>query len=481
MSEQTLRRAGRILDLQTIMPWLVTASVYVLLIALGPRLLNDPDTYSHIALGRWILDHHTIPATDPFSATLRGTHWIAFEWLSQVAFALAHAIGGWSGTVALAAGAVAAALGLLTWFLQRELQPTAVLVAVLSALLLTAPHILARPHVLALPVMVTWIALLIRAADTRSPPPLLLLPLMTLWANLHGSFTFGLAMAAVIACDALWRAPQPERLNVARQWGLFGFLALGAACLNPYGPEMILVTFRTVALGTALTTITEWRSQDFSHIGSFELVMLGAFGVALYRGVTLPLLRIVMLLGVLHLSLSQIRHADLLGMLAPLFLARPLAEQFAALAVSQNVATKRIGVWPPTAVLLLLIVVTSLAALRNDVVPSLKNTPASALHALNATTTGPVLNDYNFGGYLDFVGTPPFIDGRSELYGQAFMLRYDRALNLQSIPEFLRLLDEYHFGATLLAPSTPAVGLLDRLPDWKRIYADDVAVVHARR
>ena len=87
----------------------------------------------------------------------------------------------------------------------------------------------------------------------------------------------------------------------------------------------------------------------------------------------------------------------------------------------------------------------------------------------------------NEGGYLDFVGTPPFIDGRSELYSQAFILRYDRALNLQSIPDFLRLLDEYHFGATLLAPSTPAVALLDRLPDWKRVYADDIAVVHARR
>jgi len=469
------------MDLQATMPWLVTVGVYVLLIALGPRLLNDPDTYSHIALGRWILEHHTVPATDPFSATLRGTHWIAFEWLSQIAFALAHAVAGWNGVVVVAAGAVAAALGLLTRFLLRELQPNAVLAAVLCALLLTAPHILARPHVLALPVVVTWIALLIRAVDTRSSPPWLLLPLMTLWANLHGSFTFGLAMTALIACDALWRAPRSKRLNVMRQWGSFGILAFGAACLNPYGPEMILVTFRTVALGAALTTVTEWRSQDFSHVGSFELIMLGAFGLALYRGVTLPLPRIVMLLGVLHLSLSQIRHADLLGMLAPLFLARPLAEQFSALAVSRTGARVRGTPWPTSATLLLLAAVTGLATLRNDVAPSVKNTPANALHALDLAKAGPILNDYNFGGYLDFVGVPPFIDGRAELYGQAFLLRHDRALNLHSIPDFLRLLDEYRFGATLLAPSTPAVALLDRLPDWQRIYADDLAVVHVRR
>ena len=126
--------------------------------------------------------------------------------------------------------------------------------------------------------MVAWITTLIRAVDTRSAPPLLLIPLMTLWANLHGSFTFGLAMIAPIACDAIWRATPAKRMKLARQWALFGVLALAAACINPYGPEMILVTFRTVALGAALTTVTEWRPQDFSHIGTFELLMLGGFG-----------------------------------------------------------------------------------------------------------------------------------------------------------------------------------------------------------
>ena len=139
-------------------------------------------------------------------------------------------------------------------------------------------------------------------------------------------------MIAPIACDAFWRAAHSERLNVLRQWTLFALLAVVAACLNPYGPEIILVTFRTVALGAALTTVTEWRPQDFTHLGAFEVIVLGAFGFVLYRGVTLPGLRIVMVVGVLHLSLSQVRHADLLGMRGPIFLARPLAEQFTTLA-----------------------------------------------------------------------------------------------------------------------------------------------------
>src|SRR5215831_8965243 len=111
MSEQIIQRTGRVMDVQFALPWLVITGVYVLLIALAPRLLSDPDTYSHIALGRWILEHHAVPTTDPFSATLRGTHWVAFEWLSQVAFAIAHELGGWAGVVALAAAAMAAAFG----------------------------------------------------------------------------------------------------------------------------------------------------------------------------------------------------------------------------------------------------------------------------------------------------------------------------------------------------------------------------------
>jgi hypothetical protein len=481
MSEQTIRRAERSTDLQAAMPWLVAAAAYVLVMSVAPKLLNDPDTYSHLALGRWILDHGTVPTTDPFSATFRGAHWLAFEWLSEVVFAIAYAAGGWMGMAVTASAAAATAFGLLARFLSRELRPTAALFGILVALPLTAPHILARPHTLALPILVAWIATLIRAVDKRTSPSWVMLPLMTLWANLHGSFTFGLVMIGAAGAEALFSAKPADRISVVRRWGSFGLLALAAACINPYGPEMILVTVRTIALGSALSTITEWRPQDFSHIDSFEIVMLGGFGLALYRGVRLPLFRIFMVLGVLHLSLAHVRHADLLGLLAPMFLARPLAKQFSGLAAGRDGAAFSPGAWMPAAAISLALIDTVLSAFRSDVTPPAKITPAGAVHALSAVRHGPILNDYDFGGYLDYVGLAPFIDGRSELYGQSYMLRYDRALSLQNLPDFEKLLDEYRIGATMLAPSTPAVALLDRSPGWQRFYADDVAVVHLRR
>ena len=481
MSDQIVCDTSRVAHSQAAVPWIAAAGIYLLLIALAPRLLADPDTYSHIALGRWILEHHVVPFVDPFSQTMRGEHWVAFEWLSEIAYASAHSLGGWLAVVALAAAAAAAAFGLLTRFLLREWPPVPALIAVLAGFVLASPHMLARPHMLALPLMVAWVAALIRAVDIGRTPPWQLIPLMTLWANLHGSFTFGLAMIGAVACEALWNASHAERLRVVRQWAVFGVLALAAACLNPYGPEMILVTFRTIALGQALSTITEWRPQDFGHLGPFELIMLAGFGFALYRGVKLSPLRIIMLFGVLHLSLSQSRHADLLGMLAPLFLARPLAEQFDFFAAGRTLADTRIATWAPAIAGLLLIAVTGLATARHDIVPAANITPAKAAQSLDIATAGPLLNDYDFGGYLDFVGIAPFIDGRTELYGAEFTIRYDRALNLQNLPDFLRLLDEHKIVTTLLAPTTPAVALMDRLPNWQRVYSDDIAVVHKRR
>jgi len=115
------------------------------------------------------------------------------------------------------------------------------------------------------------------------------------------------------------------------------------------------------------------------------------------------------------------------------------------------------------------------AATRSDVA-----TPAAALAAVEAVhVRGLVVNDYGFGGYLIFAGIPPFIDGRAELYGDEFIKRYVQAMLLES-DELPKLLDQYGIVWTLIAPERPAALLLDHLPGWRRLYADDVAVVHVR-
>src|SRR4029077_20368213 len=136
----------------------------------------------------------------------------------------------------------------------------------------------------------------------------------------------GLALVAPLAFEAWWIAGEARR-RTALQWIRFGALALCAACITPYGPEPILIAFRILGLGQILSIIAEWRPQEFSRLGGFEGCLLLGLGFALFRDLVLPPLRVAVLLGLLHLALSQARHADVLGLLAPLVLAQPLARQ----------------------------------------------------------------------------------------------------------------------------------------------------------
>lgn len=476
MSDQVVHSKVQSFSARAALPWLVSLGVYAMLLVLGQRMLNDPDSYSHIEVGRWIIAHGTLPTSDPFSFSRHGAPWITFEWLSEVIYAGAYALSGWSGVVVLAAAAIALAFGLFTFFLLRELSPTQTLLMVIAAVILLAPHMLARPHVLVLPVMVTWAAALVRCMDRAAPPPYWALPLLVLWANLHGSVVLALGLIGPVGLEVLLREKRSEWPQVILRWLPFTALAVGASCLTPYGPEPLLIPLTTLGLGPALAWISEWRPQDFSHVGGFELLLLGGI-FALARGVTLPVVRALVVIGLLHFALAQVRNADLLAMLAPLYLAAPLGRKFGGPTGDDKAGSSRglnlaaLGVF----------IAISGAALARDLRPAPSITPQAAIAAANLAKTGPVLNDYSFGGYLIFAGIPTFIDGRGELYGGPFIDRYNRAIALVDLADFLKLLDEYNIGATLLAPRTPATAMLDRLPQWQRVYSDDVAVVHKRR
>ena len=75
---------------------------------------------------------------------------------------------------------------------------------------------------------------------------------------------------------------------------------------------------------------------------------------------------------------------------------------------------------------------------------------------------------------------PVFIDGRAELYGEAFEMAYYRAMQLKDVNQFLDILKKWDIEAVLLTPGTPAVGLLDHIGGWRRAYADKNAVLHVR-
>jgi hypothetical protein len=464
-----------------LLPLWVGVFIYALFLLAGNRLLIDPDTMWQITVGQWILEHRAVPETDVYSFTMRGQPWISTQWLAQVAYAKVYAVAGWSGPVVLAAAAIAATFALLTKFLIRRLSESTTLVFIAAALALTVPHLLARPHVLALPVMVAWVGGLIAAADRRGAPSFWLLPLMALWANLHGGFVFGLVLIALIALDAVSNADLKLRKALALRWAAFAEAALMLSCCTPYGWNSLLASQKILALGGALPLIMEWRPADFGSVGAFEVCLLAGIGLALFRGVKLPPLRIVLLLGLLHMALAQGRATEILALLAPLILAAPLASQIGGAETSNSNAAPPLRGVLFASVAIVLVAATFAYASVHRFEPHTRGSPVAAVTALKKLNLDRVFNDYDFGGYLIANGVATFIDGRTELYGEKFFVDHNAASGLMEPENLFRLLREYNIEATLMRTQSAATKLLDHIDGWQKVYADDIATIHLRK
>jgi hypothetical protein len=471
--------------------WPIITGLIALFVSYGPTgLLADPDTYLHIAAGRWMFAHRAVPFRDPFSFSMAGAHWVVHEWLAELIMAAIQGCFGWAGLVVMTVLSFALAILLLARVVFRHFEPLVGLIVVLGALALLGPHVLARAHVLALPIMVAWCAGVFAARDRgRSPSPWLL-PLMILWVNLHGSFMFGLALAGFLGAEAVIAPAQGcDRPVEARRWGVFLALAVLSAFVNANGIDGVLEPFRIGAMPTLRTTFLEWRSPDFQTLSALEVWILAVMFLGLATGIKLPLTRILLLLGLVHVALQHQRHADLLAVTAPLALAASLAPQINRLtrgdggswiarlfAVPPVRADIRAAAWSCGLALVFAAAVLQRPLERRES----GVTPSAALAAARqAGLSGPVFNNELFGGYLVFSGVKVFIDGRIEMYGDDFLKRYLSIVGGDE-PGLTDAFDRYGISWTMLSPGDGALPIVDRLPGWRRVYADADAVVNAR-
>lgn len=454
-------------------------------------VLADPDTYWHLETGRWILEHNAVPRSDPFSYSMSGAPWAPHEWLSQVVLAAVSLSANWTGLVVLVALVFAGTLAYMTRFLLKRMEPVYALLFTALAAAMMMSHLLVRPHIFGWLLMAVWIGALIDAGEERREPPWWTFGLMALWANLHSSFFLGLTLAGVLAADAVLRFPVQQRLGAVRRWAIFIGLAAVASMVTPSGWKGLWFPLEVMGMPFSLDVIQEWRSPDFHKPQVLELWLMMVLVVACLGRLRLPLLRLILVLGLAHLALKHQRHIAILGLIAPFLLASPFAASrlpskglgrdvegldrvFEALAAPATRSATLVA-----ASVSMLLIGLSLHLGRFE--PSPERTPARALEAANnAGAMGPVLNSYNFGGYLIYRGVPVFIDGRSDMYGDALLKRYVDAVGLSEPDALPKLLADYRIGWTLLEAGTPAATLLDHLPGWRRVHADPVAVVHVR-
>ena len=441
-----------------------------------PTVLHDPDTYWHIAAGEWILEHRSVPHVDPFSFTMAGQPWIAHEWLSEALMALAYRAGGWNGVVVLFSVATATTVGCLARYLAHHMRLFAAAVTLTAGAMCIISGMLARPHMLAMPVLVIWIIGMLSAQERRAPPPLRLLPMMLIWANMHASFIFGLALIAPIAIDAFIDAKH-DAPHVARSWTLFFAAALATALLTPHGWHGLLYPFQLINM-KVIASISEWRPLDLHVLHPIEPALAGLLYVVVARRVRMSVPRLLIIAVLLYLAFRHSRHEILAGIVGTAVLAEPLGRAFGG---TQEASTARRR--PGYDMAIVLACATLLTVLRFAIPIVRGNGPVSPVTALAALPAGllkaPGFNNYDFGGYLIFRHVRPFVDGRADMYGDPFMSAYLNAVRPDR-DAFERLVVKYQIRWALLATKSAAARMVETLPGWRRIHADEVAVVFVR-
>ena len=330
--------------------------------------LLDWAVWRNVSVGRWILDHGTLPLDDPTQPLSEGVPFIHGNWLAQVALAAADRLGGPQGVVNLLTVLTVAYMAILARVVYRQTDRIDLMLlgVVLSFLIsdgfgLFAPETvfgrlcfallfwllglvpkLCRTHahtrktrrtVQFVRQTVPFMRSCVRDAgkSTSSVGRWWLGPAMVLgtaglfafWANLHESYLLGIA---VLVCYALAQAGEviwqlkSLRLAVAddlfRAYVMLAATAVLASLLNPYGPNLAIADLAALCNVTP-AILPAW--------GAFDLA--GLPGVTFFG--SLGLLAILLLA-----DWPQVRAADVLlpAMFAAAVLMNRQAQSWYALA-----------------------------------------------------------------------------------------------------------------------------------------------------
>ena len=495
--------------------------------ALGRLLLRDGGTGWHIRNGQLMLQTHSITRVDPFSATMSGQPWYAWEWLYDVLIAAIHHVLGLNGVV-FYTGAIMAATFVLVFHLamrRRGSLPITLSLLVLS-LGASAIHFLARPHVLSWLLSVIWFELLDSAAsgagldsepDLDSEPSkdrrLFCLPLlMLLWVNLHGGFLLGFALLGVYFIGGViqYFSGRDQRQELGRwlkRLGLVSVLSLLASFINPYGFKLHLHIYRYLSDRFLMNHVSEFLSPDFHGVAQqcFAVILLVTIAaLASARRKPRPAHLLVVLLAA-YTGLYASRNLPVSSMLLTLIIAPLLSETIAkasenaeivpwlrALLSRVNSFSSRMEklelhfqghLW-----LVIAFVLGLWACMHGGRLGSAqlinayfdaKRFPVEAAEVIaQSDIREPIFCPDQWGGYLIYrlyPQTKVLVDDRHDLYGDQFFKDYLKVIFVQ--PDWNKVLDERHVDWVLVQKNSSLGTILEQTPGWKLIHEDGTAVL----
>jgi len=503
---------------------------------LSNRPLADADIGWHIRTGEQILATHSLPRTDPFSSTMQGQPWFAWEWLYDILLGILHQACGLNGVVWLCAVLVAAIFALLLSQLLRR--GTGLLLAIVLMLLAEAAsmiHLYARPHIVSWMFSLLWFVALERwehwERRQHGPTPGWIrwfFPVSTLlWVNLHGGWLFGMALLGVYTLAALvesWRTSDAfaaiRAAHRARDMGASFVASALATLVNPYGWRLHAHIDRYLGDRYLMNRIDEFRSPDFhgwaERCFAVILVLVLIAFVKSRKSVRLSLLLVALL--AVYAGFYSSRNLPVSSMLMVLIAGPILGENFTSLAgqpgawqwlrrgasrisdFSGRMGAQEIELrghlWPVASVALAFGLclqggrLGSRQLIQAQFDP--KKVPVAAVTFLQSElqnskdkqpSTEPVFSTDAWGGYLIYRMYPQrkvVLDDRHDLYGSGRIRQY--LILTRAEPGWRNVLEEWKIRTALLPADSTLANLLREVPqDWRVAYEDEVAVVFERR
>jgi hypothetical protein len=497
--------------------------------SLSVRLLGDAGIGWHIRNGQLILSTHSIPRVDPFSSTMAGQPWFAWEWLYDLLVGSLDTAAGLNAVVLFTAVIIATTF---TWtfrlLLRRKTNILLALILVLLAASASMIHFLARPHVVSWLFTVAWFWILESseeicpnpAANSSAALSLWLLPLlMVVWVNLHGGFLVGCVLLAIYWVSAAWRSirPKGDRFNDvlqsiragkrARTLALIGFLSALATFLNPYGWKLHLHIYGYLSNRFLMNHIDEFQSPNFHGVAQkcfAGLLLLTLVALALKKRETgaVRASQFLVLLFAIYSGLYASRNIPVSSLLLILVIApwlsdatKRFGERFTSKFARPKPFLQRMQaidrslrghLWPIAAVALACWIAAHSGKLGAtqlmDAHFDTKRFPVAAVNYIeNNDVLGPILSPDSWGGYLIYrlyPQTKVVLDDRHDLYGEEFLKSYLKMVHVE--PGWKDFLEQHQAGCVLVPKDSALTNILLATARWKPVYNDDVAVMFIR-
>jgi len=480
--------------------------------------IDDFDAWTHLALGRDLVQRGGFPAHEPLSFPASSFVYYNTEWLFDVVLYCAYRAGRVPGVVAMTAALATLAFFVL-WIHSRPPEDADeapawgvwIRLAVLGWTLLVVRHRFVQRPDMALMVFLAFTIWALDVYVARGGRWLYTLPaLQVLWVNVQPSLVVGVAPFVAVLGGGVGlrvvsgiRGLSPPGAPSWRQLRTIAIVLvafLAAAMINPYGLSALTLPFRLRQNPWFRHEVFELQAPTPS--GAAAPFVLLALLVVLLAATAWrwPLIELLLVVPFAMLALSAVRFVFLLAVVAAPIIARSLCR------VVRHWEGPRVRRLAFAAGVLGTAASVAAASLALAQVPPFgdgrrifgvgideRAVPERALRYLDARSVeGRVFNVFHWGGYIewrDFPRRAAIVDGRGQLpRGLLDEIHFARIYT----QHLERLADAYDLDVAIVDyPSYsgdrpedlvgPGADVALSSPRWALVYWDDVALVYLRR